>query len=338
MSAATSEAPASLDPAALRSTGVLRAFVPERFGGRRDTASGVARRIADVASWDADAGWLAAVAAVTNLAVTELPDGAQREVWGDGPDVLVVGTLAPQGAGAPAGDDLLVDAVSSPASGLDSADWVIATVLDRGTGAPTRVLVPVADVRVEATWNAIGLLGARGDTAHLESVRVPGHRRRPLPPAGGGAPLTFFATLCFGAAVVGAARGAAAAVTTAVDEAGPAGRWSRPDVRAATSAALRRAHRADALLEGAVAALGARTAVDALGDRARALAADAVIGAVQEAERALPELIGALGPAALAPDHPLARALADVTTGARHTALSGTKAALAHEAALFGRP
>ncbi|MHA3703409.1 hypothetical protein ACXR2U_14625 [Jatrophihabitans sp. YIM 134969] len=320
------------DVATLRSTGALRVFVPARFGGTPGTVADAARRIADVAAWNADAGWLAAVAAVTNLAVVEFPEAAGEQIWRRGPDVLVAGTLAPAGHGRRSGSDLVVDAVAAPSSGLDQADWVTAIVHEAGAPSPVRVLVPVAEVRIERTWEALGLNGARGDTAHLQSVRVPATRWRRLPPAGSAAPLPFFATLFFAAAVVGTAR--AASRTVAAAAAGPAPRWERPDVRAAVSGAVRRVDRAEALLEGAIAPLGSRDAVDAATATTRAAAADLAVSAVGAAETAMPMLIGAFGPLGLAPAHPLARALCDVVTGARHTALSPTKAALAHEAAL----
>lgn len=322
------------DIATLRTTGVLRAFVPEQYGGARETVSSAAHRIAQVAAWNADAGWLAAVAAVTNLAVSEFPAAALDEIWGDDPDLLIAGTLAPAGALSRSDDGVVVRATSTPASGLQYADWVMATAIDDRSSAPTRVLVPVGDVRVERTWAALGLNGARGDTAHLESVHVPSRRARVLVPPGSAAPLPFFATLFFASAVVGMVRAAASTVLVAA-QSSTAGRWDRPDVRATTSGALRRAHRAEALLEGAVGALGTRSGVDAMSPGERALAADLAVAAVTEAEPAMAELISAFGPAALTPSHPLARTLGDVLTGARHTALSPAKAALAHEAALF---
>jgi len=65
--------------------------------------------------------------------------------------------------------------------------------------------------------------------------------------------------------------------------------------------------------------------------------ADLAVQAVTEAEAALPVLVSAAGASALHASHPLARAVRDVGVGARHTALSPTKSALAYGDALFAR-
>jgi hypothetical protein len=226
-----------------------------------------------------------------------------------------------------------VRAVSSPASGLPWADWVMATVRDVDTDGLVRVLVPVDDVRIETTWDAAGLRGSGGDTAHLEDVVVPGRRARVLTPSPSAAPLPFFATVFFAAPLIGVVHAALQRVLTAVDEGGP--RWTRADLRESVSAAALRVARAEALHDAAVAGLGTRAEVDALTAVERATAADLAVQALAAAEVALPLLVTATGAAALHAEHPLARAVRDVGVGARHTALSPAKAALAHRDALF---
>lgn len=318
--------------AALDRSGVLGAWLPPRNRGAESTVRGVAAALTALGRDDADLGWIGAVAAVTNLAVAELPEETRREIRGDGPDPLVCGTLAPSGVGTWIDDAFHVRALSTPASGLPWASWVMATVLDEATGAPIRVFVPVAGVRVETTWDADGLRGSGGDTAHLDGVVVPASRTRLLAPAPGTAPLTFFASVFFGAPLIGVVE---AALDRVLREAADGGaRWRRPDVRSALSTAARRVARARALHTGATAGLGTRSEVDAVSPTDRATVAHLAVRAVTTAEAALPLLVSASGAAALHAEHPLARAVRDVGVGARHTALSPTKAAIAHEAAL----
>jgi len=320
---------------ALARSGVLRSWRPDDQDGGPTTVAQVAGRLSALGSADADTGWIGAVAAVTNLAVAELPEGGVREVWQPGRQTLVCGTLAPQGTGTWVGGDFRVRAVSTPASGLPWADWVMATVRDVDTDELVRVVVPVQDVRVETTWDAAGLRGSGGDTAHLEDVVVPARRVRTLVPTPTAAPLTFFATLFFAAPLVGTVQAALRDVLAAAADGGP--RWTRPDVRASVTAAARRVDRATALYAGAVAGLGGRADVDARSAADRAAVADLAVQAVTEAEAALPVLVSAAGASALHASHPLARAVRDVGVGARHTALSPTKSALAYGDALFAR-
>lgn len=318
----------------LARSGVLDAWRPDREGRGPWTVADVADRLRDLGAADADLGWIGAVAAVTNLAVAEFPEATLREVWGPDGDTLVAGTLAPQGSGTWIDGAFHVHAVSSPASGLPWADWVMATVRDTESAQLVRVLVPVADVRTETTWDAAGLQASGGDTAHLDDVVVPARRARTLTPGASSAPLTFFATVFFAAPLIGAVE---AALERLLGDVGAGGeRWARADVQAAVSEASLRVARAAGLRGAASAALGTRAEVDAMSAVARATAADLTVQALTAAERALPLLVSGTGAAALSAEHPLARTVRDVAVGARHTALSPTKSALAHVDALFG--
>jgi hypothetical protein len=317
----------------LAHSGVLDAWRSDREGRPPSTVAEIAGRLRDLGGVDADAGWIGAAAAVTNLAVAEYPDETLEEVWEPGVGALVSGTLAPQGSGTWVDGAFHVRATSSPASGLPWADWVMATVLDVDSAEPVRVLVPVHDVRVERTWDAAGLPGSGGDTAHLDDVVVPARRTRVLTPAPATAPLTFFATMFFAAPLIGAVE---TAFDRVMDEVAVGGaRFGRADVRAAVSSAARRIARAKALSTAALVGLGTRAEVDALSAVTRATSADLAVQALASAESALPLLVSASGAAALHAEHPLARTIRDVGVGARHTALSPTKAALALTDALF---
>lgn len=315
-------------PIPLADSGVLAAW----SSSGPSTVEGVAARLTALGRTDADLGWIGAVAAVANLAVAELPDEVRHELLPDGVPTLVCGTLAPQGTGAWTDEGFRVRAVSTPASGLPWAEWVMATVRDEDGGALVRVFVHVDQVRVETTWDAAGLVHSGGDTAHLEDVLVPRARTRVLGPLGAGAPLTFSATLFFAAPLLGVVEAELARAVHAVSTGGP--RRERADVRSALSAAALLVARARALYAGAVDGLGTRDQVDALSPLDRATAAHLAVEALEAAEAALPLLVTATGAAALHADHPLARAVRDVGVGARHTALSPTKAALAHLDAL----
>lgn len=316
----------------LARSGVLDAWHPDREGDAPTTVADTARRLRDLGAADADLGWIGAVAAVTDLAVAEFPEETLREVWGPDGDTLVAGTLAPQGTGTWIDGAFHVWALSTPASGLPWADWVMATVRDVGSVELVRVLVPVAEVRVEATWDAAGLQGSGGDTAHLDVV-VPARRARRITSAPTTAPLTFFATVFFASTLIGAVEGALDHVLADVEAGGP--RYARADVRAAVGAAARAVARATGLHAAASGALGTRADVDALSAVSRATSADLAVQALATAEGALPLLVNATGAAALQADHPLSRTVRDVGTGARHTALSPVKSALAHTDAVF---
>lgn len=317
----------------LAHSGVLDAWRSVRDGRAPSTAAEIAGRLRDLGGVDADLDRIGAAAAVTDLAVAEYPDETLEEIREPGVCALVSGTLAPQGSGAWGDGAFHVRAASSPASGLPWADWVMATVFDVDFAELVRVLVPVHDVRVERTWDAAGLPGSGGDTAHLDDVVVPARRTPVLTPAPSTAPLTFFATIFFAAPFDRRRPGS----VRPRPRRGRGGwvRFARADVRAAVSTAARRVARARALSAAALVGLGTRAEVDALSAVGRATSADLAVQALTSAESALPFLVSASGAAALHAEHPLARTMRDVGVGARHTALSPTEAALALSDALF---
>ena len=105
------------------------------------------------------------------------PEAAQDEVFGDGRDGLVAGTLSSQGVARKVDDGFRVDGRWQFCSGVDHADWVILGCADPATRAPVvHVVVPRVELELDDTWHVMGLQGTGSKDVLAHDVFVPEHR------------------------------------------------------------------------------------------------------------------------------------------------------------------
>lgn len=329
--------------AALRGSGSLRAGVPDRWGGEVLRPAAVLDRVGVLATASGAAAWVAALAYGSNLAGAMLPERGQRDLWRTDPDGHGCGSFSPSGTARWTGDGYVVDAVVEPISGIHSAGWLMVMVLETGgTGrGPLLAFVPIAAVRVERTWDAMGLRGSGSDRGVLVGVPVPAHRVLPVAAfaagmAAIGLPVGLFGPMLLAVPLVGLARGAVElAETTLRGTAGsPPARAARPDVLAAYGELAMAVDRADGLLGAARAAVAA--GAEALDERAERRAVTLTIAAVQEAARAADLLPEVLGADALQRSSRANRIWRDVRTGASHTLFRTAPVREGHAADIAG--
>jgi len=104
-------------------------------------------------------------------------EAAQDEVFGDGRDGLVAGTLSSQGTCVPVEGGFRVDGRWQFCSGVDHAHWVIMGCADPATHRPSvHVVVPRADIEVDDTWHVMGLQGTGSKDVLAHDLFVPAHR------------------------------------------------------------------------------------------------------------------------------------------------------------------
>jgi alkylation response protein AidB-like acyl-CoA dehydrogenase len=311
--------------AALVVAGALRAGVPPRWGGDGASFPAVADRLTVMGTAAGAASWVAALAYGSNAAGALLPRAGQQDLWGADPDAHVCGSFSPSGTARRAGDGYVVDAVVETVSGVHSAGWLMVMVLPTGDEDPAPVLafVPLADVRVDRTWDAMGLRGTGSDRATVTGVTVPAHRVLALADfvagmTAAGLPLTVFGPLLLAAPLVGLARGARLLAAAALGQ--PAGeavsRAARPDVLAAYAELAMAVDRAQGLFDAAGADLGTPGHDPSEADQRAAVTL--VIAAVQEAAHAGGLLQTVVGTRALMHAHRANRIWRDLQTGARH--------------------
>ncbi|MZD07179.1 hypothetical protein GTW43_19110 [Streptomyces sp. SID5785] len=337
--------------AALPETGFARHFVPRRWGGAAGDFADAVHAVATVGESCASTAWCCALLAAHARLAAHLPEEAQAELWARSPDTAIAAAVVPpSGRLTRVSGGWLLTGRWSFASGVEHADWILLAVLDEGPVGPPGhriLLLPRRDVRVNRTWDSVGLSATGSHEVEVEGAFVPEHRSclRDVLMAGVGGPdaapchqvpYPLVAALLFCAPALGAAR---AALDAWVALAGARGGAADPAVRqtlAACSgdidaaallleAAAQRADRAARVPRAAFAPEeAARNQRDA--SRAAALSADAVS-----------RLFRSAGARALMRSNPLQRAWRDVHAVAAHATLQPGVAAASYARTVFAQ-
>jgi indole-3-acetate monooxygenase len=157
--------------AAIVGSGLLRAWVPARYGGAEAGALEVLDAIEALSFHDGAAGWCAMIGATTALTAAHLaPEWAQR-IYGD-PAAVTGGFAMPAGRGRRVEDGLVVDGRWAWGSGTHHCTWIGGGVLVEGEGAPF-VFFERRQVEILDTWRVAGLRGTGSNDYTVIDAHVP---------------------------------------------------------------------------------------------------------------------------------------------------------------------
>lgn len=161
-------------------TGLMRMLQPARFGGSEGDPVEFFRAVRLISGTCGSTGWVASVMGVHPWQVGLFPEAAQREVWGEDPDVLISSSYAPVGRLTPVEGGFELSGHWGYSSGCDHAGWALLGALVVGAGGRPKdfmtVLVPAADYRIEDVWDTVGLRGTASNDVIVERAFVPEHR------------------------------------------------------------------------------------------------------------------------------------------------------------------
>lgn len=327
--------------AALVEAGFPRHFVPGRWAGGDGRFAPLVEAAINVGESCPATAWCATLFAAHGRIAAYLPERAQQEIWGPGPDTLIsASVMPPAGRTTPVPGGWLLRGEWGLASGVDFADWVLlASAVPEGDGQTVRIFaVPAVDCLVQDTWRAVGLRGTGTNTVVLDDTLVPAHRSVALPAlldtqrAGQACchnvPYPLVAAVMFAAPVVGAALGTVADWVCT----GGARLSSDPDARQALARSASEVSAARLLLREAAdradrGMVDARTVARNRCDAA--VAAELCVSAVDR-------LFAARGGQAMAEDDPVQRRWRDVHTAVSHGALRFAPAADAYARVVLG--
>ncbi|MFG2357349.1 acyl-CoA dehydrogenase family protein [Streptomyces sp. NPDC048521] len=167
---------------ALTAAGFARWLVPSERGGEPRGYAELVRSVAALGTECASTAWLASLFAFAARYVACLPEKAQAEVWGDGPDARVCVVNKPLGTAVPVGDGWRLSGEWTFVSGVEYADWALlagpapAGPPGKGGEPPRFFLVPRADFGFRDTWHSLGMRGTGSHTLVLDDVLVPEYR------------------------------------------------------------------------------------------------------------------------------------------------------------------
>lgn len=164
----------------LRDAGVFRLLQPRAHGGLEASPVDFSRVVRTIAEACPSTGWVCSVLGVHPWQLALFPPKAQDDVWGEDPDTLVASSYAPVGRLRPAEDGFRLSGHWRFSSGVEHAGWVLvgAMTLD-GDGVPVdlvTVLLPHRDVRIERTWDSVGLRATASEDIVVDDAFVPRHR------------------------------------------------------------------------------------------------------------------------------------------------------------------
>lgn len=162
----------------LKDARIFKIMQPAKYGGLElgfDVLSEVAHQLGTgcgSAAWVTvvlNGGWFLA----------SFPEQAAEDVWGDDPDALVGGVLAPTTQVSRADGGWRLSGRWPYSSGVDHCRWNIVGGFDLRPDAPPDIrlfLLPASDYTVDDTWFTLGLRGTGSKTTVVDNAFVPDHR------------------------------------------------------------------------------------------------------------------------------------------------------------------
>lgn len=173
----------------IRSTGLIRSLVPERYGGHELGWSTLADTAIEVAKADPSAGWCYSLLLLHNWMVAFLSDQAQADVWKNNPDATVSTSINPFPGSQVTREDggYRLSGKWGFSSGINHSDWVMITIPVPQSESPEEkkvlwFLVPKKELQVIDVWHVIGMRGTGSNVLELSNVFVPEYRTMELAP------------------------------------------------------------------------------------------------------------------------------------------------------------
>ncbi|MFD9550609.1 acyl-CoA dehydrogenase family protein [Nocardia salmonicida] len=325
-------------------------FTSTRFGGLASGVRTASDVIAAVAGHCASSAWVLMIVGGSNLYTSRFSDQAQVDVFGANPAARVGSVLSASDSLRQVDGGWMVNGSWGFSSGVLHDDWMILGGFDRA------VLVPVAELEIERTWDTVGMRGTGSHTSVAKDVFVPDHRSIPVMemmglaacantgiPAGMRVAPVAAAAVTVSAVVYGIARSALELVTRTAHKRGITATVYQTQVDSQVftanlgecavkidSAGLLLADAADALDRAALA--GQPPSLSEL-RKSRAMTAHAARLSLD----AIDELMWISGASAFANANPLAQKWKDANTAARHALVSFPVGYETYGGALLGK-
>ena len=162
---------------AMVDAGMFRVPQPARVGGYELSLRTLADAVTGLSEACPSSGWVLMVMGAHHWCMGSFPEAAQDEVFGNGRDGLVAGTLSWQGTAKAVDGGYRVNGRWQFASGVDHAEWVMVGCADAATRGPgVHVVIPRNEIEVDDTWHVMGLKGTGSKDLVAHDLFVPAHR------------------------------------------------------------------------------------------------------------------------------------------------------------------
>lgn len=160
---------------AFKTLGVYRALVPRRFGGDERSPGEFCAMVEEISRADGSAGWVASFG-MSPVYLASLPLNTIRQVYANGPDVVFAGGIFPPQPAEAVQGGFKVNGRWKYSSGCMGASLVGVGIAPKNgdkLDLPRLAVMPQSKVRIEQTWDTVGLLGTGSHDLVVEDVVVP---------------------------------------------------------------------------------------------------------------------------------------------------------------------
>ncbi|MEE1864873.1 MULTISPECIES: indole-3-acetate monooxygenase [Pseudomonas] len=155
--------------------GVYRALVPKRFGGNQCSPAQFCEMIERISHADGSAGWVASFG-MSPVYLAALPLETIAQVYANGPDVVFAGGIFPPQPAEVVPGGFQVKGRWKYSSGSMGADIVGVGIAPKNGDKfdlPRIAVMPQSQVRIDQTWDTVGLLGTGSHDLVIDDVVVP---------------------------------------------------------------------------------------------------------------------------------------------------------------------
>ncbi|MDM1248000.1 acyl-CoA dehydrogenase family protein [Acinetobacter sp. R933-2] len=159
----------------LKQLGVYRALVPKRFGGLEVSPRTFCELIEKLSMADGSVGWVASFG-MSPAYLGGLPEETLQLLYKDSPDIVFAGGIFPPQPAEITDEGVVVKGRWKFSSGCMGADIVGVGISPRkdneAQGLPRMAVLPAHKVKIEMTWDTVGLKGTGSHDLIVEDVLV----------------------------------------------------------------------------------------------------------------------------------------------------------------------
>lgn len=161
--------------AKLKQIGVYRALVPKRFGGNEISPREFCHLIERLSMADGSVGWVASFG-MSPAYLGGLPEATLAQLYQKSPDIVFAGGIFPPQPADITDQGVIVKGRWKFSSGCLGADVVgvgISPQKDhQSKGLPCMAVIPANQVKIEMTWDTVGLKGTGSHDLIVDNVLV----------------------------------------------------------------------------------------------------------------------------------------------------------------------
>jgi 3-hydroxy-9,10-secoandrosta-1,3,5(10)-triene-9,17-dione monooxygenase len=340
----------------LHATGVFHHFVPRRYGGLEFGVMDFVDVMLPLGAACASTCWVTTFCMEHNLLLSLYPQVVQEEIFAEQPYIIAPGCAMPPGRAVPVEGGYRLSGRWRYATGVMHADWAMGMAVDSTDPTDARwFLFPLADATVYDVWHMDGMAATGSNDMALDDVFVPEERTLRYQQMGAGTTpggalhpnpmyrvsITAFLGIASAIPIVGAAQGVIARFREDLPSRVSFGvaQVDRPAVLMALGQAATDVDLAEIALRHAVRDLMRLAESEDRADppeRARLRAQ--VVNATSLARDAVRRVVDVLGTSVHRSDHPIQRAVRDITVATGHVLHDRTAAMELHGRVLLGLP